>query len=313
MKHPVNLTGASDSPLVLYEEVHRLQNQYLLYRQATCKTNTVDSDQYAYRFLNQFLHTEPMAHDLRSLLLAFHAYLRARTDISNGTKAFISERVYALCNWAVDELLLERNPLKRKEVYKRPSPKPQPLSLAEVKRILCAVDGSLWTAKRDRAMIITAVELGCRRGELIQMRVADVETGYSLVMQKGDRCHKMIITQLTYCAISEYINAYQTQTKHLLQPIDLLWRSWCHNPLTADQVRKRMRVLSKRTGVRLWIHRLRATSATLRLALGASTETVRAQLGHSTDRALRHYVDLADDQRQILLESSSPIKALDIQ
>lgn len=77
-----------------------------------------------------------------------------------------------------------------------------------------------------------------------------------------------------------------------------------------DDLRKLLSRLGKRLGERLYFHRLRATSATIRLALGASTETVREALGHTSDRALRHYVKIANEQQRRLLEATSPFKAI---
>ena len=57
----------------------------------------------------------------------------------------------------------------------------------------------------------------------------------------------------------------------------------------------------------LSVHRLRKTCATLRLARGAPTESVRKLLGHSTDRVLRHYAALSDKQQAELLEQTSPL------
>ena len=57
----------------------------------------------------------------------------------------------------------------------------------------------------------------------------------------------------------------------------------------------------------LSVHRLRKTCATLRLAHGAPTESVRKLLGHSTDRVLRHYAALSDKQQAELLEQTSPL------
>ena len=79
-------------------------------------------------------------------------------------------------------------------------------------------------------------------------------------------------------------------------------RSAAGLPLQADDLQRDLRRWGRKTGVQpLSVHRLRKTCATLRLASGAPTESVRKLLGHSTDRVLRHYAALSDRQQAELL------------
>jgi len=55
---------------------------------------------------------------------------------------------------------------------------------------------------------------------------------------------------------------------------------------------------------------MRATSATLRLASGASTELVRKALCHRSETAIRHYVSFAEDDVARLLDETSPLNLL---
>lgn len=97
---------------------------------------------------------------------------------------------------------------------------------------------------------------------------------------------------------------------YALSPSDLLWRTHDNRPVDAERVALILRGWGNRIGIHLYPHRLRQTSATLRLAAGAPTEVVRRALGHSTEMALRHYVRLADSQQRALLEATSPVKLL---
>jgi len=296
-----------DTLLTIIDEFQR-------YRKATCSRATLKVDAYACKHLAEYLREQPADTPARELLLGYLAHLRSHTEWSEGTKASVSERLYAMLRWAVDEGYLSAMPLRSRERYRRPEPNPQPLTPDEVRRILAACSDTCWWHMRDRAIVITALETGCRRGELLQMRVSDLQRGYSQVRQKGDRLHTLILTSAAQDAIQRYLDAYHHADNRgapPLMPADLLWRGVNGKPLTGDQLRKTMRRLSARAGVDVWIHRLRATSATWRLALGASTEVVRAALGHTSERALRHYARLAHEQLQPLLEATSPAQLLE--
>jgi len=300
-----------------HEQLHTLIEQYLNYRRAICQSaGTLQMDRYYFHFLQQYLHTNPPAETMRELLLGYLAWLKQLRSPRTGrlyspdTLAGACERLMAILNWAVEEGYLERIPLKRKELIKRPEPLPKPFTPEEVRLLLQKLAGKDWETTRNRAIVIACLELGCRRGELLQMTVGDLKRGYSEVRQKGNRLHVMHITSCAREAIQEYLQALQRQKGIALADSHPLWLNGRLRPMHGQDLRKAFERLSKRIGMRVYIHRLRATSATLRLAYGASTEVVRRALGHSTDRVLRHYVRLAETQQRALMEQTSPTRYL---
>jgi len=84
--------------------------------------------------------------------------------------------------------------------------------------------------------------------------------------------------------------------------------TFCETFRCSGSLQQCLRRWGRKVGVQpLSVHRLRKTCATLRLANGAPTESVRKLLGHSTDRVLRHYAALSDKQQAELLEQTSPL------
>ncbi|MCS7301808.1 MAG: site-specific integrase [Fimbriimonadales bacterium] len=298
------------------ERMLLLIDLYLNYRRGVCSNGTYRLDNYHLDFLRRYLRESPPAETERELLLGYLAWLRQQKSPHTGkpytpdTLAAACERLSALLNWAVEEGHLERLPLKRKELLKRPEPLPEPLTPDEVRTLLQRLNGRRWIQVRNRAIVITCLELGCRRGELLQMKVGDLKRGYSEVRQKGNRPHVMHLTTSACEAIERYLHALQRDTGVALPDTHPLWLNGRLRPMHGQDLRRAFARLSKRIGIRIYIHRLRATSATLRLALGASTEVVRRALGHSTDRVLRHYVRLAESQQRALMEATSPTRNL---
>lgn len=217
--------------------------------------------------------------------------------------------VRAFLNWCVNEGFLDEPPFRQGDFVPKPKPEPKPLTSDEVCQILHTLeDESGWIAARDRAIIAVLLYTGMRRGELLQMKVGDLDRQPIIVRQKGDRSHAVYLDDETISVILRYLRLYARNTGHRLGKDDALWRSPGNKPLSANGLRLMMERLSKRSGVKVWCHRLRATSATLRLAAGASTAAVREQLGHSDLRSVEHYVRLAESDLQRILYETSPLR-----
>lgn len=218
--------------------------------------------------------------------------------------------VKAFLRWCEQERLLPESPLKRGDFPSKPRPAPQPLTVNELKTVIRTADGEDWISKRDVALLTVFLHSGCRRGELLQMKAGDLARGFSLVEQKGGRQHVIHLSADCVKAIQTYLHALQVQKGIRLEPEDCLWVGQRGEPLTGNGVRCIFTRLSEQTGLRLYAHRMRHTSATLRLASGASTEVVRLALGHADTRSIQSYVKLAQVDASRLLEETSPLKLL---
>jgi len=310
-KHTVDLGSNCDS-FGVADEIAQLIDAYLLYRRAVVSANTAATDERLLRYLREYL-TAPDAQrhtQLRPLFLGFLGWLRTLRDSrSAATLNAVCERVRAMLHWAHDEGLIAEIPLRRRETIRRPEPTPDPLSEDQIRKLLRPLERRTdWISLRRLAILTVCLECGPRRGELLQMRYGDLRQGQSRVQQKGDRPHVIMLTRQALQACRRYVDAYRTQTGRKLEPTDALWRSAAGLPLQADDLQRDLRRWGRKVGVQpLSVHRLRKTCATLRLANGAPTESVRKLLGHSTDRVLRHYAALSDKQQAELLEQTSPI------
>ncbi|MCS7300876.1 MAG: site-specific integrase [Fimbriimonadales bacterium] len=306
------------------EQMQQILQAFLSYRKATAKPITYQHDCSALRPLREYLATNPPARTLRELMLGYLAHIRSEVTLqairpgeppAAGTLASWAQRAFQVCKWAVEEGYLDTMPLKSKELPKQPPPRPEPLSIEELHTLMrtlqvwqeyYALIGRAWLCLRDRAIIITLLETGCRVSELVQIRVGDVAQGYADVIQKGGRPHRLLFT--TPCL--EAMHAYLAACPFALAPSDLLWRTHDNRPVDAKRLAFILAKWGRRAGVHLYPHRFRDTSATLRLAAGAPTEVVRRALGHSSEMMIRHYIRLSDLQQRRLLEATSPTRLL---
>ena len=215
-------------------------------------------------------------------------------------------------NWMVREEILPAPPYRPGDFPPKPKPRPKPLTVDEVRRLLAACEdaGHKWIGARNRALIYTLLHTGMRRGELVQMTVGDVDRQTFTVTQKFDRPHVVHLNADCIAEIRRYLRLYARETGRELQPDEPLWWTYFQRPMDGYGVQIALLRLREKAGVHVHAHRLRATSATLRLALGASTELVRTALGHTDDRSLLAYVKLSQTDTAKLLDSTSPTRLL---
>jgi site-specific recombinase XerD len=126
----------------------------------------------------------------------FLAYLRDNT-IRFGGKSTLSRRpvnrttiqryyrvLSVFWNWLLTEEIVNQNPLTR---MKTPSPEKKMingLSIEQVNRLLAVIDKD-FNGKRNKALILILVDSGLRLGELLRLRLADVDIEHQLVKVSG--------------------------------------------------------------------------------------------------------------------------------
>lgn len=288
--------------------------EYITALRVTRKPRTVSHAQQYLRKFTEWCKAQGVqkVRDLtRSHIREWQVYLLDQYE-SRATVWSINCDVRAFLHWCVNEGILDEPPFRQGDFVPKPKPQPKPLTLNEVAQVMNALESeSGWLAARDRAIVTTLLTTGMRRGELLQLRVGDLDHRPVIVRQKGDRSHAVYLDDATVACILRYLRLYARETGHRLGKEDALWRSPGNKPLTANGLRLMMQRLSERSGVHVWCHRFRATSATLRLAAGAPTEAVREQLGHSDLRSVEHYVKLAESDLRRILDETSPLKLLE--
>ncbi len=284
--------------------------EYITWMKVTRKRRTIEhAESYLKKFI-RWCHEQGVEniHDLqRSHIMGWQAHLLEHYK-SRATVWSINCDVRAFLNWCVREEIIKSPPFKHGDFIAKPKPNPKPLRVDDVQKLIDATDGKGWIAARDRALVITLLYTGVRSGELVQMKVSDLDQQSFTVIQKGDRQHVVHLNAECIHEIRRYLRLFMRDTGRRLSADDALWQSTRGEPLSGNALRLIMKRLSEKAGVHVWAHRLRATSATLRLAMGASTELVREQLGHSSLESLRSYVKLAEEDRARLLDETSPLK-----
>jgi len=293
--------------------IREVVTDYLLHLESGRSKGTHRRARWAFQRFLSWCEREGIVHleDLtRKVLLEFSIYLR-QTELAPASQGITLKTVKAWLYWCESEELIERYPLRAHDFPPQPPPRPKPLTVDQVNHLLNLVYGRHWIQKRDYALLMTLLYTGLRRNELLQMKVRCLETGTVAVIQKGNRFHVAHLDHECMAAVRSYLRSFSSAEGVRLDPDDFLWRSFrAGKPLTSAGLSALFQRFSNQSGFRVTPHMLRATSATLRLAAGASTELVKRALGHESDSAIRAYVRLAENDVARLLSETSPLQFL---
>ena len=198
---------------------------------------------------------------------------------------------------------------RRLEFPKEETKEVEVFTLEEVENILRALEGEPW---HIRAVIEVALFTGCRRGEIVGLKWADIDFENQRISVKrsiyklsdGKAREKEPKSKTSIRTISVPERLCKTLTEYRLQQnrhIAYLGDGWKNldyvfteedgyvmNPQTPT---KQFDHFLKRHGIRhLKFHGLRHTSATMLLANGCDIKTVSARLGHADITTTNIYV-----------------------
>ena len=239
---------------------------FILSREASlCSPQTID---FYHRMLKPFLEftngNEISNRHVREFLSTV-----AQRGVSSATVHAHARAVRAFVRFACEEGWIEdpvtvrmpRLEQKRMEV----------LSREEVRKV------SSVTGTRDRALVLTLIDSGLRRGEALALDWDDIDLRTGSVHVRRGKGGKARVT---------YIGA---KTKRAL----LRWgggqRSSAIFPLTASGGATLMARLSRKSIVHITIHKRRRTFATWALRNGIDLFSLQRMLGHSSLEMVRRY------------------------
>ena len=167
----------------------------------------------------------------------------------------------ALMRWAVEEGLIESNPVKDVPV---PVPPVQPVPLLNtdaLRRLLKAADGTSFEDVRDTAMLRLLIDTGMRRAECANLKVTDIDQDQdvAIVTGKGGRIRACPFGVRTSKALRRYLRIRETH-EHSYQPD--LWLG-LRGPLQPRALLDVVRRRSQQAGLdgRTFVHQLRHTWA----------------------------------------------------
>ncbi len=183
---------------------------------------------------------------------------------------------------------------------KKSSPLPEVLSPSEVVRLIDAARGL-----KQRVLLMTAYSAGLRVGELVNLKIIDIDAARMTIrvkLGKGGKDRYTILSQNLLTELRRYWKRYR--------PSIWLFPNRAKNgPLSRGEAWHIFNQAKKRAGIKKGrgIHTLRACFATHLLEAGVDLRSIQFLLGHSSILSTQRYLRL---QPQNMGSTISPLDLL---
>lgn len=227
---------------------------------------------------------------------AFLAHERRR-GLSDSSLDAHYRCLHAFFQWAVEEdgpLEGKKNPVRKKLRPQVNRDAPRRTMQEDFLKVLEAIDGDTWLAVRDRAMVSILFRCGLRVGELIRLRVSDVDLRKRLfhIRIPKDKQDRFVPFTAT---IRTLLITYLYNRPVYADDLDALWLSatpagTLRGALTLDGFRQRLQTIGQKAGVRNWnAHSFRHGFAMEMLNTGMEMAAVSDLLGHADEQITERF------------------------
>jgi len=201
--------------------------------------------------------------------------------------------IRSFLQYLLDEDQICPQVLRRKTQIKLPKALPRAMDPVDVQRLLAVVYDI-----RDRAMILVMLRTGLRIGEVLDLKIDDVQlTERKLLIYEGEKNHIGRVACLS-------ADAHEALQKWLFirdPNIEILFYSRRRRPMAYTTARELFIKYLKRAKLshkRYTLHSLRHTFATELLNAGMPLECLQQLLGHSSLEMTLRYARLSDKTRE---------------
>ena len=264
--------------------------------------STIRTYVHALRVCERYHHPRRLDRVGRDALRRYHASLFAEQKLAVGT---VGLHIAALRFFFI-------RVLKRREMKEElPTPKrarrlPTVLTPDEVKRLIAGAKNLY-----HRTMLLVLYGCGLRRSELLQLKVADIDSPRMVIRVdrgKGGHAREVPLSPTLLTALREYYRWMRPQT-YLFPGHAHGWRA--DKPLTAKVIWDAVKYAAQAAGIdrRVSPHTLRHSYATHLLEAGADLRTIQVLLGHADLTHTTVYLHLSPRHLQA---APNPLERLDV-
>ena len=253
----------------------------------------ISPDQISEKCIQEFIYS--VSKDLNA---------RSQSRLISGLRSFFGYLLF--------EDYRKDNPLDLMESPKIGRKLPDTISIAEVDKIIAAIDLSKNEGERNRAIIETLYGCGLRVSELTDLKISDLffKEGFIKVTGKGDKQRFVPISEYTIKFINIYRNEIRNHQKIKPEATDTLFLNRRGNKLTRAMIFTIVKKLTEVAGIRKKIspHTFRHSFATHLLENGADLRAIQQMLGHESITTTEVYVHVDRSHLRQVMEQFHPRK-----
>jgi len=247
-------------------------------------------DQYKRTIINFFQIINKPVIDVKTEDCRLFFYtIQNKSNMSN--LSLDNQRAYinAFFMWLNDNDYIPKNPCRAIKSFKYEKKYKKALTEMELEILRNACKNAYETA-----IIEVIYATACRVSELVNIKLSDIDfnSGELIIFKgKGNKDRVTYLKPRTIIAIQEYIKDRNYDTVYLFEN-----SRRPHNKLSTRAIEKKAEELEKRTGIRLYPHKIRRTTATHLLKNGCPVEEIKEILGHEDINTTLRYAIINKDK-----------------
>jgi integrase len=253
-----------------------------------------------FRAFLRFAHTQ--GHNGSSCLTheCFMSFLLTKTHCQPRTLACCAASLHSFCRYACLRGLVAASAMDAVPKIRVPQDATIPAiwKAGDIEKLLAAVDRASPMGKRDYAILLLAVRLGLRVGDIRglmldhldwergRIELKQAKTGQSLALPLGEECGQALIDWLRHRPPCQCRNVFVL----LRAPFEPFGQD--HNLYHVITVWRRRANIALPARSRCGLHSLRHTVASRMLEAGLPLETIAGTLGHRSPQTTRIYLKI---------------------
>ncbi|WP_449074353.1 tyrosine-type recombinase/integrase [Ruminococcus sp.] len=225
------------------------------------------------------------------LFKSYQLYLSESKDIKRVSVRTYSRAVRVFYRYLYFEDIIDIN-INKLKLIKADKEVIMPLTDNEVKLLLNSFEPLTFLGERDKLMCMLMLDCGLRRGEVVNLKLSDIDKSKRTMIINGKGSKQRIVPfgktvknqLMRYLALRTEKPCYS----------DSLFLTVEREPITANTIKMLFQRLKSSSGIsRLYPHLLRHTFATNYILQGGNLEVLRVLLGHSSISITQIYIHLA--------------------
>ena len=228
------------------------------------------------------------------------AYTRLRADLGHSSRSNMLCTLRTFYRWAVEQEYVAMSPAASFKTPKKPEPLPRALTIDQVRELVIYLHNQGGRrARRDEALLLTALYAGLRAIELATLRWPAIDAAGGVINIRLSKMNKGRSVK-EHPALAGILGEWRLE-QGLADTAPVF--SLDGHPIGPNRVGKVARRVALATGLPLTTHVLRHTFATHALRRGGNLYAVSKALGHSQLKQTEIYIAAATDDSAPAVDS----------